>query len=235
MDRLRVGPVVTLVVAETGEVAHTLEELEDIIGRGLETFKEVGDALAQVRDGRLYLEHAETFEQYCSDRWGLKRQRAYELIDAAAIANAVSEISDTPPVARESHAKALAPLKDDPKTAAEAVRKANEATGGKPTAKAIADAVADEVAKQEQKAEDNAAIRDLNAKHQPEGFDEAQNQRDLEQRGRWSSNCREIAGLPGAAEFIARHRDLLTKRHIDQAERAYAWLDEFLLEYREAK
>lgn len=230
----------TLVVAETGEVvSRSIEELEEVIGRGLETFVEVGDALAEVRDARHYLQFHPTFEEYCTERWGLTRSRSYELIEAAAISHAVSSIDDTLAPANPGQAKALRPLKDEPEAAADAMRVASAATGGKPTAKAITDAVKDilpdELAKQQTKADDKAAIRDLNEKYQPEGFDAEQNQRDLEQRGRWSSNCREIAGLPGAGEFVAIHRDLLTKRHIDQAERAYAWLDEFLLTYREAE
>ena len=234
------GPDVTLVVAETGEVvSRSIEELEDVIGRGLETFVEVGDALAEVRDARHYLQFHPTFEEYCTERWGLSRPRAYELINAAEITKAMSAMADTPAPTNERQARSLAPLKDEPEKAAEAMRTASEASGGKVTAKAVADAVKDilpsEIVKAMDKADDAAAIRDLNNKYQPEGFDAEQNQRDTTERGRWSANCREIAGLPGAPEFVKRHRDLLTKRHIDQAERAYAWLDEFLLTYRESE
>lgn len=84
-------------------------ELEGIIERGLATFVEVGSALLEIRDGRLYRETHGTFEDYCAERWNLKRQRAYELIEAASVALVVSEISDTAP-AREAHAAALAPV-----------------------------------------------------------------------------------------------------------------------------
>lgn len=226
----------TLVVAETGEiVSRSIEELEEVIGRGLETFVEVGDALAEVRDAKLYLQFHPTFEAYCSERWGLTRKRAYDLIGAAESVNELSPMGDTPKPTNERQARELAPLKGQPESAAAAMRAANEATGGKPTAKAIADAVKDEKAKQQQKADDNAAIRDLNDKYQPEGFDPKANERLLEERGRWSTNCREIGKLRDAASFLADHKSDLTPRLIEQAERAYAWLDEFLLVIQEDK
>jgi hypothetical protein len=234
-----VGPVVTLVVAETGEVAHTLEELEEIIGRGLETFKEVGDALAQVRDGRLYLEHAETFEAYCSERWGLKRQRAYELIDAAAVAGALSSMDDTPTPTNERQARALRPLKDDPEKAAEAMRNAAADTGGKPTAKAITEAVKEmveeKVAAAEAKATDRAELDALKAAHTPDGFDPDAEEKRVTERGKFARLCRDLAALPAPADFVASHREYLRDRHVNGAERAYEWLDTFLLEFRETK
>jgi hypothetical protein len=89
-----------------------LERCETIIERGLKTFLEVGTALAQVRDMRLYRVEYDTFEAYCDERWGLKRQRAYELMGAANVVRQMSEISDIPAPERESHAAALAQLKD---------------------------------------------------------------------------------------------------------------------------
>lgn len=130
----------TLVNADTGEIVCTLEECEAVIERGLSTFREVGNALATVRDAGLYRQAYETFEDYCEQRWNLKRQRAYELMTAAGVADAVSEISDTG-VAREAHAAALLPLADDPEAMATALAAAEEATNGKVTAAAIADAV----------------------------------------------------------------------------------------------
>lgn len=46
-------------------------------------------------------------EQQCE--WNIKRQRAYELMDAAAVVGNLSEISDILPK-RESYAAPLAPL-----------------------------------------------------------------------------------------------------------------------------
>ena len=67
-----------------------LEQLESTIDRGLKTFVEVGKALLEIRDSRLYRETFGTFEDYCRDRWGMERRQAYRLIDAS---NAVANVS----------------------------------------------------------------------------------------------------------------------------------------------
>jgi hypothetical protein len=67
---------------ETADLAR----LERIIERGMPKFREVGEALAQIRDQRLYREKWGTFEEYVKQRWNWTRQRAYHLIDAAAVA-----------------------------------------------------------------------------------------------------------------------------------------------------
>lgn len=87
----------------------TLAEQEAVIERGLQTFYEVGTALLAIRDQRLYRESHGTFEDYCGERWGLKRQRAYELMQTATVVALVSEISDTIPQ-RESHVAPLVTL-----------------------------------------------------------------------------------------------------------------------------
>ncbi len=65
--------------------AHPLAELEATIARGLRTFYDVGQALTVLRDERLYRAGYTTFERYCQARWSMVRQRAYQLMDAAAI------------------------------------------------------------------------------------------------------------------------------------------------------
>lgn len=67
----------------TGSTGNDLARLEQVIQRGLETFIEVGNALSQIRDRRLYAQSHQSFEEYCKERWGLKQSRAYQLMDAA--------------------------------------------------------------------------------------------------------------------------------------------------------
>jgi len=121
--------------AEIVTTTRSLEENEVIIGQGIATFIEVGIALAEIRDGRLYLETHSTFEDYCRVRWDLGRSRAYQLIDSAA----VSTIADIP---NEAVARAAAPLKDDPEALRAAMAEAEADAGGKaPTAKQVRNAV----------------------------------------------------------------------------------------------
>lgn len=97
-----------LTVIESSE----LSQHEEVIRRGLNTFVEVGAALLAIRDGRLYRAEFGTFEDYCQERWGIKRQRAYELMSAAGVVNVLSEISDKLPE-RESHVAPLASLEPE--------------------------------------------------------------------------------------------------------------------------
>ncbi len=85
-----------------------LEELELVVERGLGTFVEVGLALAEIRDARLYRETHGTFEAYLDERWDMSRSRGYRLIDGARIAELVSPTGDVP--ANEAQARELLPL-----------------------------------------------------------------------------------------------------------------------------
>jgi hypothetical protein len=81
-----------------------LDELEAIIERGVQTFVEVGEALMEIRDSRLYKQTHPSFESYLRERWKMSRPRGYQLIDAAKLSTTV----DTP-VENERQARALRP------------------------------------------------------------------------------------------------------------------------------
>lgn len=88
-----------------------LLDLEARIERGLATFIEVGSALLEIRDRRLYRERGfDRFEDYCRERWGFNRAHAYRLIESAHVAVALSPIGDTP--ANEAQARELARLRE---------------------------------------------------------------------------------------------------------------------------
>lgn len=72
-----------------------LAELEEIIERGTVTFVEVGNALIEIRDSKLYLRSHHSMGAYVRERWGFGRQYAYKLMDAARIAK-VSPTGDIP-------------------------------------------------------------------------------------------------------------------------------------------
>jgi hypothetical protein len=93
----------------TADEAARLAELEARIKRG---FQEVGLALREIRDARLYRETHPTFEGYCRERWDFSDRRARQFMDAAEIGTMV-------PVENERQARALAPLKDDEKAVLE--------------------------------------------------------------------------------------------------------------------
>ena len=105
------GVTGSLAQAQTPLERSRLAELEAIIERGLATFIEVGTALAEVRDSRLYRETHATFADYCRERWNFSRSHGYRLIRAAQFA----AVSPTDDIRNERQARALLePAKADP-------------------------------------------------------------------------------------------------------------------------
>lgn len=66
-----------------------LAQLEAVVERGMQTFVDVGLALAEIRDARLYRETHTTFELYLDERWAMSRAKGYRMIDAAQVAELV--------------------------------------------------------------------------------------------------------------------------------------------------
>lgn len=64
-----------------------LSQCEEIIEHGLNTFVDVGHALLEIRDSRLYREEYPTFEDYCQTRWKMERSYANKLIRASETVN----------------------------------------------------------------------------------------------------------------------------------------------------
>lgn len=75
-----------------------LAVLERVIERGKQTFIEVGQALAEIQEDRLYHKQGyATFEAYCKERWGWTRSIAYRYIDASEAAENVLPTIQNPP------------------------------------------------------------------------------------------------------------------------------------------
>ncbi len=85
-----------------------LEVLEERVRSGIDTFHEVGRALAEISCRRLYRKTHTTFEAYCREKWGFHRSLAYRLIAAAEVVDDVSPIGTVP--ANEAQARELVPL-----------------------------------------------------------------------------------------------------------------------------
>ena len=125
----------------TGTEARRLETLEAAIRKGQKTFVDIGTALATIRDERLYRSEFTTFQDYCTERWGLGRQWAIQLINAASVVKSLPEnVSNC--VQTESQARELS--KVEPAKREEVLAKA--AQSGSVTAKSIKEAAAPEPA-----------------------------------------------------------------------------------------
>jgi phage N-6-adenine-methyltransferase len=123
---------------------RSLRECESVIEQGLETFRDVGTALLEIRDNRLYRETGyATFAQYCRERWGFSRQRGYQLMSAAQVSNVLDTAGlEAPRNARQ--AAELARL-NDPEEQVEVWRAVVEKFGENVTAQQVREAIRPEV------------------------------------------------------------------------------------------
>src|SRR5215831_235893 len=86
-----------------------LSELEKVIAKGKKTFVEVGLALAEIRDLRLYKREYSSFSEYCREKWGWSRPYCTQLITAAAVVESLPA-DKVVAIATESQARELAKI-----------------------------------------------------------------------------------------------------------------------------
>lgn len=129
----------TALATLTAAEADLLEVAEATIERGIRTFVEVGQALASVRDNKLYRATHDTFEDYCRERWNLERATAYRAIQSAQVSAILSPIGEE--INNEAQARELAPLLETPDEMRAAFSEAIERSNGKPTAAVIREVV----------------------------------------------------------------------------------------------
>jgi len=124
-----------LTLTETDRLAS----LETTISAGLETFSEVGAALLEIREQKLYRFDFDTFESYCQTRWSMTRQHANRMIKSAEVISNLEPIGSKPE--NEAQARELAKL--PPEQRSEVWQQAQEDAGEKKvTAKQIKELVA---------------------------------------------------------------------------------------------
>jgi len=88
-----------------------LIRLESKIQRGLETFMEVGSALMEINERKLYRHTHKTFAVYCREKWGMSKSYAYDLISGAKTAHHIlSGASDVQRPETESQMRILLQL-----------------------------------------------------------------------------------------------------------------------------
>ncbi len=83
---------------------NTLASLEAVIEKGLTTFMEVGAALREIRDQRLYKSEYKSFEQYCRERWGWSRRHANYQIAAVNLVDNLGTMVPKPENERQARA-----------------------------------------------------------------------------------------------------------------------------------
>ena len=121
---------------------RSLEELEEIIHKGLKSFLEVGLALRTIQQKELYKQAGYTdFRKYCKETFDLDKSRAYRYINASEVSENVSPILATLNVRlNESNYRVLAPLaKEQQKEVLQLA--ADKNAGGKITSRSLENAV----------------------------------------------------------------------------------------------
>ncbi|MEK0447133.1 MAG: hypothetical protein RLZZ399_2454 [Verrucomicrobiota bacterium] len=123
----------------TEEQEFLLRKCENIIRIGLATFVEVGLALKEIQDGRLYRKTDATFEEYLQRAMGLSRPYAYNLIESAKL---MRELRSSPELDKsalpKNEAQARELVRVPPEQRMDVWKKVVAASDGKPfTAKLI--------------------------------------------------------------------------------------------------
>lgn len=127
-----------LTVDEKIRLANLEERIDDRV-RGM---VEIGEALGEIREARLYREQYQSFEEYCQNRWSFSRDRADQMIGAQAIVRAMAESGQVKSKilpSKERHTRELKRL--EPETRAEAWDEAVEVAGGEPSQQQVKAAV----------------------------------------------------------------------------------------------
>lgn len=129
----------------TKEEQLELERCQKVITSGMETFIEVGEALREVRDRRLYRAEHSSFAAYLALHWGMSRRSAYTYIEAAEVKEALypgGVQPDDPPLPSPRASRELGPLKGEPAEARAAWAEAVEEGGPRASAEVVKRAVA---------------------------------------------------------------------------------------------
>lgn len=162
---------------------HRLAHLEGVIERGLTTFVEVGRALAEIRDSKLYLDQSPTFEAYCKSRWGWNSSRARQIIGATAVVTRLESVTNVTP-ANEGQARPLTklPAEQQPEAWRRATGAAAEA--GEPVSARHVQAAVAEIEN------DGPRKHDPRVKHLRSAIREIKTARKMSERGQLATRLR---------------------------------------------
>lgn len=125
-----------MIEAITLKESSRLIELEKIVVAGLQSWIEVGEALIEIRDSRLYRIEAKTFEEYCQSRFKIQKSRVQQLISGAKVVASLEFESSTIVEVSEGAVRELKKVPEEKRAAV--FQKATEsASGHVPTARVI--------------------------------------------------------------------------------------------------
>jgi len=93
--------------------ATRLSYCEQTIAIGLKNFVEVGTALLEIQQHRLYRATHATFAAYCKERWGMAKSQAYRVMESAQIVGFLPvKVGEEAPLKVQSSTDDLSPMGD---------------------------------------------------------------------------------------------------------------------------
>lgn len=141
----------------------TLRKYEKVIEAHFQTFLDVGNALMNINGEGLYRETHQSFGGYCTDRWGLTKRRAYQLMQGAEIGQQVgtavhtstqeSQTVDQLVPDKERQTRELAKLPEETRPVAWS-KAVSDAGGEQPTASQVRSVVESYLTDEEDAVED---------------------------------------------------------------------------------
>lgn len=87
-----------------------LSECEAVIKKSMNSFYDMGEALKEIRESRLYKNEFSSFEDYCSAKWAMKRDYADRVINSAITIDNLTPMGVVPDSERQT--RPLTKLKD---------------------------------------------------------------------------------------------------------------------------
>ena len=92
-----------------------LAELEGVISSSLEQWLKCGFALLEINQNKLYTTTHKTFEEYCLERWGLRRTNAWHYMTAASAKQKLdaANVQNLDKITNRDQYLELAKLEDD--------------------------------------------------------------------------------------------------------------------------
>ncbi len=100
----------------TAREQSKLQKCLQVIAYGFSAYVEMGQALATIRDEKLYRESHETFEEFVEDVVNVARSRAYQLMNRAEVfvemSNFLDKSGNTLPRLKEAHVAELARIEN---------------------------------------------------------------------------------------------------------------------------
>ena len=96
--------------------ATRLSECEQTIAKGLRNFVDVGTALLEIQQHRLYRATHANFASYCQDRWGMGKGYAYRVMEATKIVGILPvNVGESPALKLNPELPQLSPIGDTSK------------------------------------------------------------------------------------------------------------------------